>query len=167
VLAVLLAGGCGGGTTTVTVAGSPSPRGAATQTQATTAAGAVGVEAEPVTRTVSLETLQSPTGNIGCIVVRELARCDIRHRQWSVPARPSSCPNIVDYGQGLQVGRSGQGQFVCAGDTADEPRSARLAYGTASSIAGFTCASRRTGMTCTDPATGHGFFLSVQSYRAF
>jgi hypothetical protein len=158
--------GCGGGTTTVTVGSTPR---ATTQAHAGTSTGttATSAEAQAPTRTVSLETFQSPTGNIGCVVVTELARCDIRRREWSPPARPSSCPNIVDFGQGLQVGASGQGTFVCAGDTADEPHSPRLAYGTASRIVAYECVSRRTGMTCRNTETGHGFFISVQSYRAF
>jgi len=95
------------------------------------------------------------------------ARCDINHRDWSPPPHPSSCPPVVDFGQGLEVGGTGSGQFVCAGDTAMDPSAAELAYGSASVEGAFRCVSATTGMTCTNTATGHGFFISIQSYRMF
>ena len=160
--ALLVAGlgllaGCGGGTRTVIV-GTP-PRSAPTATVAPKAAAA-----QPA---VSLGAFQSPSGNIGCMIIGASARCDIVHRSWSAPARPSSCPPVVDFGQGLIVGRSGAARVVCAGDTARDPTSPRLPYGSASEVEGFACVSRRTGMTCTARTSGHGFFLSAQSYRLF
>jgi hypothetical protein len=65
-----------------------------------------------------LATFKSPSGNIGCMIVAGTARCDIRHRNWSPPPRPASCPHVVDYSQGLTVGASGPGRLVRAGDTA-------------------------------------------------
>jgi hypothetical protein len=162
-----MATGCGGGTKTVTVAGVPARTGQIGVHSETATASSTETAAQPPTRTVSLEAFQSPSGNIGCVVVSELARCDIAHRQWSAPARPATCPRIVDYGQGLEVGPSGPGRFVCAGDTAADPHSPRLPYGAASAVAGFVCVSASTGMTCSDLATHHGFFISVQSYKAF
>jgi uncharacterized protein DUF6636 len=101
------------------------------------------------------------------MIVGASARCDIVHRAWSPPPRPADCPTIVDFGQGLLVERSGNGRFVCAGDTARDPAAARLPYRTASQVEGFACVSASVGMTCTNRATGHGFFISVQSYRLF
>jgi hypothetical protein len=31
----------------------------------------------------------------------------------------------------------------------------------------YECVSRSTGMTCTNRTTGHGFQISIQSYRRF
>ena len=122
---------------------------------------------EPPTRFVHRPSFRSPTGNVGCILIGGLARCDIAKRDWSPPPHPASCPNQVDFGQGLEVGESGKGHFVCAGDTARDPSAARLPYGTASQVGSFICVSRPSGMTCTNRHNGHGFFISVQSYRAF
>jgi hypothetical protein len=166
--AMLLAvAGCGAGTRTVTQAGLPTT--AAPAPAGTTAAGAtapVGAGEAP-SRVVGLSSFQSPTGNIGCAIAGGLARCYIVSRSWRPPARPSSCPTEVDYGQGLEVGASGAGRLVCAGDTARNPASARLAYRTAAEAEGFVCVSRATGMTCTDRASGHGFELSRERYRVF
>lgn len=115
------------------------------------------VPTEPAGRTVHLGFFRSPSGNIGCVMAGGTARCDIRERTWSPPPRPSSCP--LDYGQGLIVGRSGPGRYVCAGDTALDPGAKPLAYDTASKVGSLTCVSRENGTRCTNPA-GHGFFMS-------
>jgi hypothetical protein len=151
-VAALAVAGCGGGTKTVTAERTVT-----------------GPKAQPTTqapaRSVSEANFQSPTGNIGCVLVAEVARCDIAKRSWSPPPRPSSCQ--LDYGQGLAVGRSGKATVVCAGDTARLQGSKKLAYGTQSQVGDFTCVSRRDGMTCTNRSTGHGFQISAESYKLF
>lgn len=107
----------------------------------------------------------TPTGNIGCFVyVDSGARCDIVNRQWSPPPRPADCP--LEYGQGLEVSGDGA-HFVCAGDTAIDPRSRRVRYGTSVQQVPYACEVETSGVTCTDSATGHGFFISSGSYRIF
>jgi hypothetical protein len=101
------------------------------------------------------------------MIVAGIARCDIKRRSWSPPARPASCPPEVDYGQGMEVGGSGAGTLVCAGDTTLDPTAPSLAYGSETVIGRFQCSSRRSGLTCTEVETGHGFFISIQSYRTF
>jgi hypothetical protein len=95
------------------------------------------------------------------------ARCDINQRSWSPPPRPSSCSTVVDFGQGLAVAPTGIARIVCAGDTTRDPRYPPLPYGTDSVRAGFICQSRTGGMTCRNVGSGHGFFISAQSYRLF
>lgn len=174
--AALLVAGCGGGGETTTViertvterapaeeappAESAGDRGDG----AASPAGAAGSEAP--SRVRRLPSFRSPTGNIGCMLAGGLARCDIGDRKWTAP-RPAGCPEQVDYGQGLEVGRSGPGAVVCAGDTARDPSAAVLAYGTAASAGPFVCVSRRDGITCSNARNGHGFFISAQRYRTF
>lgn len=193
VLAALVAGCGGGGTTTVvertvTVetggaasganAGAASDSGGASKGSGTkqTAAEEKSVEeksveekaeeaAEPK-RIVHLRTFRSPSGNIGCVMLGGGARCDIRKRDWSPPPRPATCPKEVGYGQGVEVSQRGEATFVCAGDTALDPSASSLAYGTASEVGGSECISRENGVTCVNQA-GHGFFLSIQSYQVF
>jgi hypothetical protein len=175
--AALTLAACGGGTKTVTVEQSPSNGSTATtsstgtspQAGTSTAGGtsAPGTPSEPPTRIVKLEIFQSPSGNIGCMLIAGIARCDIDRRKWSPPARPASCPNVVDFGQGLELGGSGPARFVCAGDTARDVTSAKLAYGSGSQVGSFICVSRPSGVTCTNRHNGHGFFISIQSYRIF
>jgi hypothetical protein len=124
-----------------------------------------GKDETPV-HVVALRTFSSPTGNIGCAMYEGGARCDIRKRQWRPPPHPASCSDEVDFGQGLQVPRAGRASFVCAGDTTLDPSAPPLQYGSASAIGSTECISRSAGITCTN-AAGHGFFISIQSYRLF
>ncbi len=106
---------------------------------------------------------RSPTGNIGCFIDARLgARCDIAQHSWATPPHPSWCHE--DYGQGLSLDRSGRASFVCAGDTALNI-GPRLAYGRSITAGVFTCRSARSGMTCRNRRTGHGFSLSRARYR--
>lgn len=108
---------------------------------------------------------ETPSGNIGCYVdTTGGARCDIAERDWRPPPRPASCE--LDYGQGISVNRSGRGHFLCAGDTALGAGPV-LAYGKSVSAGRYTCTSRRSGVTCRNGRSGHGFFISRASYRLF
>ena len=114
---------------------------------------------------------RTPTGNIGCVFSSGLSgdaaptvRCDIRSRLRPEPKRPASCP--LDYGDSLQVRRTGRPILVCHGDTAIDPHARVLAYGHLFRRDAITCVSRFSGLTCTN-ASGHGFFLSRQSWRVF
>jgi hypothetical protein len=121
---------------------------------------------EAPTAVVHLQSFRSPSGNIGCIMFEGGARCDIRKREWSPPPHPASCSEEVDFGQGLTVSHDGEASFVCAGDTALDPSATALDYGEASELGGTICMSRSEGITCANHA-GHGFFISIQSYKFF
>ena len=182
IVLVLALSGCGAGTKTVTVTTPTSPgttgsssggAGLPTTTTSTSSSGGAGVSTtastsatSAPTRTVSISTFSSPSGNIGCLIINGSARCDIRNRHWSPPPHPSSCPPVVDYGQGLIVDTRGNARFVCAGDTALNPSAPPLQYGVDTRVGGLTCASRSDGMTCTN-AYGHGFTIAIQGYRIF
>jgi hypothetical protein len=109
---------------------------------------------------------QTPSQNIGCYISRHDARCDIRERSWSPPPEPDRCRKIgLDYGQGIVVGAT-RAEFICAGDTSlGGP--ATLPYGSDARRGSFRCHSGQKGVTCSNAANGHGFFLSRQSYRIF
>jgi hypothetical protein len=170
VLAALVAG-CGGSSTTTVVRTItekvPVAKGDAnTAAAAQDAAEKQAEEEEKPSRIVHLKTFRSPSGNIGCALYEGGARCDIRKRDWSPPPRPAKCPKQTGYGQGVEVAHAGEASFVCAGDTALDPTSSSLSYGTASEVGGSECISRKNGVTCVNRA-GHGFFLSIQSYQIF
>jgi len=131
----------------------------------------VATAASAAADTSVIRAFRTPTGNIGCVFSSGLSgaaaptvRCDIRSRLRPEPKRPSSCP--LDYGDSLQVERTGGTILVCHGDTAIDPQSRVLAYGHQFRRDGITCVSRFSGLTCTN-ASGHGFFLSRQSWRVF
>jgi hypothetical protein len=183
---VALVAGCGGGGTTRVIertvtervpvkaprggqgkggSGSGSTETATVKEEAATKAAEEKEAAEPE-RVVHLRNFRTPSGNIGCVMYEGGARCDIRDRDWAPPARPASCSKQVDFGQGLAVSETGEATFVCAGDTALDPSSSSLAYGTASEVAGAECVSREDGVSCVNGA-GHGFFISKESYQVY
>lgn len=111
------------------------------------------------------QTFTTPSGNIGCAMDRQFARCDVWRHSWKAPPKPRGCR--LDWGQGMYVFTKGRGRFVCAGDTTINPRAAVLGYGRSRRAGRFTCTSRRSGMTCSHSGSGHGFTVSRTSYRAF
>ncbi len=157
--------GCGSDSNdTVTVQNTVTER-TVTEEQTTTATtGATATTPPGPVETFS--SFRSPTGNIGCVMGSGSVRCDLSERDWSPPPSPPGCN--LDYGQGAEVSTAGgHGHLVCAGDTALNPSAPALAYGRVTARGGLHCLSRETGMTCTDTATDHGFFISRQSYRLF
>lgn len=132
----LSAAACGGGgtTTVIVTAEEKGGTGAATEAEAEAGAeaapeprGAEEVEAGGVKAGGSeggakaagggLASFQSPSGNIGCYIGPEGARCDIAEREWSAP-RPADCPSQVDAGQGLEVGAAARPGVRTAGSPA-------------------------------------------------
>lgn len=114
---------------------------------------------------LALESFQSPSGNIGCVLSDGEARCDAAKHSWAAP-RPADCPAGSDAGQGLYVGAAGEAGVVCAGDTTLDDSAPVLAYGTAAEGGGTVCVSRRAGLTCTN-GDGHGFTIGAQAYKLF
>lgn len=114
-----------------------------------------------------LTSFSSPSGNIGCLIDRGAARCDIAERDWEPPPKPDDCD--LDYGQGVEVTAGGAADLVCAGDTAlnSTTSGAPLPYGESISAGLLRCESARSGITCRDIETGRGFALSRASYELF
>jgi len=128
-------------------------------------------------RAVPLPGVKTPSRNISCFWVPERPSprghllCDIRHAAYTgtLQQKCMSPPTQLDW-HGFELPARKVGQIVCAGglmyDARDKPAYVVLGYGKVWRHRGFTCASRVTGLTCTNRA-GHGLFLSRGSYRVF
>jgi len=118
-----------------------------------------------VTREISTTyDFQTPSKNIGCVIMSNSARCDIGTKSWKPPAKPADCE--LDWGNGVAVVAADQGAVVCAGDTVRGAKTI-LPYGEAVKVDNFVCESASSGVRCSNTATGHGFTLSRQSYTVF
>ena len=157
-----IAAGCGGDDEDSTVTDTVS---AETETTATEPA-ETSAATVPSGGAQGPDYFQTPSGNIGCYVGAEAARCDIRNRDWEPPPGDPAEKNCeLDYGQGIVVSET-HAEFVCAGDTAlGGPKT--LGYGQSSQRGRFVCESEPDGITCSHLDSGHGFFLSKESYRIF
>jgi hypothetical protein len=113
-----------------------------------------------------VQFFQTPSGNIGCVIFGQGARCDIRKHSWPTPPPPPSCMD-VDYGFGVEIGKRGRGDYVCAGDSVFSPNSPVLHYGDRITRKRFRCASKQKGMRCVNRRNQHGFFLSREDVRLF
>jgi hypothetical protein len=169
----LVAAGCGDDEGDETVTVTETGGGDSTSVEATTDATVAETDATgPIDRPppdkgkTGPKYFQTPSGNIGCYVSPDAARCDIRNRDWEPPpGDPVEKRCELDYGQGIVVGQD-HAEFVCAGDTSlGGPKT--LAYGQTSQRGRFVCESEPDGITCSQLDNGHGFFLSKQTYRIF
>jgi hypothetical protein len=110
----------------------------------------------------------TPSGNIRCFAADQnggFVECDITSGLNPEPDR-GNC----DLEQpGLSVGASGTARVSCRSDPTPagfDDQIPPLSYGDGWSGFGVVCASRVTGITCTNTA-GHGFFLSRESWKTF
>ena len=118
----------------------------------------------PSAVTVAEANFVSPSGNIGCYVDKDLARCDIVKKAWEPPPAPTDCE--LDWAGGISLYKAEEPAFTCAGDTVLGAKKT-LRYGSAVRAGDFTCGSERTAMRCENTTTGHGFALSVEKYDLF
>jgi len=123
-----------------------------------------------------LPGVRSPSGNISCFVVSGgsgMLLCSIAHADYSSTLqsrcmRPDS--SGVDW-HGFALRATGGGELNCTGGILYNsgkyrPAYATLPYGKSWHHGAFTCRSRVTGVTCST-ASGHGVFLSRESWRAW
>ena len=106
-------------------------------------------------------SFRTPSGAIGCRFSGTRPspglRCDIRSGLRPSPPKPSSC--AASWGFGFSLSNTGRSRVTCSRDTAIDPRALPLQYGTGWRRGGFVCASRVSGLRCTN-SSSHGFFLS-------
>ena len=110
------------------------------------------------------EQFRTPSGNIGCVYSDTSLRCDIRGGIPHPPPTPKNCN--LDWGGGYGLNATGRAWVMCAGDTAIDPHSPAIRYGTTWHRGAFTCTSQLAGLRCKN-ASAHGFFLSKDPAYTF
>jgi len=115
----------------------------------------------------STAPFKTPSGNIVCGYGGGSIGCGIK--TGLKPAPKNTCHDLDYSGKRMSVRTTGTAVIdLCAGDPGPfllEAKAPVLAYGSKWRGGGITCASRRSGLTCTN-RSGHGFFMSrTRSYR--
>ena len=111
---------------------------------------------------------QSPSTNIHCNIVKvrggNSARCDIDEHSFTSPPKPATCH--FDWGSFVKVRK--RAYWACVSDPATgSPDVPILHYGHSRTVGHVRCTSRRSGMTCTNLKTRHGFKLSRAAVTFF
>ncbi len=115
------------------------------------------------------QEFQTPSGNIACAFFAQepdgalSLRCDIGDVATLDP-RPADCD--LDWGHAFGLGRQGQGERLCAGDTISNPSAPILHYGSRIESQGLSCTIAPEGVTCRNKAGG-GFSLSRAMQTTF
>ena len=94
---------------------------------------------------------QTPSKGIACMYPAPQLRCDM----------------LFLNDRAAIVGRHGKGRIVRITDTVADPKAKVLAYGRSLRLGPYTCTSRRTGLTCRNRATKHGFAISRERRKVF
>jgi uncharacterized protein DUF6636 len=120
-----------------------------------------------------LPGFHSPTGNIKCYYnphglsargFTPIVRCGLEHADYA-PQLQHRC-SAGDW-HGFELAPAGRPLLYCPGGASgDRVAYTTLAYGESWERGPFTCTSRITGVTCRN-RTGHGLFISRQSYRVW
>lgn len=110
--------------------------------------------------------IRTPSGDIAC-EFRHLPpvglRCDVNGGVKPIPPKPRSCE--FEWGPGFEMGRTARARIVCGSDSVNLAPQTTLNYGATWRRPGFSCTSRRSGLTCRNMSR-HGFVLSrVRSSR--
>ena len=110
------------------------------------------------------EAFQLPSGNIHCMAFERTLRCDVLAFSYRRPPRPRDCD--LDYGDSVELGPRGPAQYVCHGDTVQDPKSPVLGYRRAWQGPGLSCTATQAGLRCVN-AEGRGFEMSRARLRLF
>jgi hypothetical protein len=119
---------------------------------------------------------ETPSTNIVCgfyvgTAYPQVLECGVASGLVPPAPKPSGggCNVVGPVTNRVRLGATGRTYGFCAGDAgvlAEQGRAPALAYGRSWSGGAFRCSSTTTGLTCRN-RSGHGFFLSRQSWRSF
>jgi hypothetical protein len=105
-----------------------------------------------------------PSKNIACAYTTGFGppflRCDIYSGLRPKPSR--RCTEGA--WDAVSMTRTGKARPQCISDSVYNNKAPVLNYGQTWKYGGFKCKSKTTGLTCTSITSGHGFFLSRQSW---
>jgi hypothetical protein len=122
-----------------------------------------------------LPALATPSGNISCFVTpapRATLHCSLKHADYAHFMRTVKCgpPVGLDWA-GFGLGAFRKAHVECSGGilynpSTQKPRYVTVPYGRTWHAGPFDCHSLVSGLGCSSH-TGHGFFISRQTWRVW
>jgi hypothetical protein len=118
---------------------------------------------------------ETPSKNIVCVYISALGQqaalqCGVGSGLHPPAPKPVPACTVTDPASNrVELDSTGKTHGFCSGDIgvlAELGRAPVLAYGSSWRHGGFVCISRTSGLECRN-GSGHGFFLSRQSWHAF
>jgi hypothetical protein len=110
----------------------------------------------PAAAGAKVSYFRTPSHNIVCIYASS-----------GGPGAYVRCDLLSSNDTAFIVRRHRRGRRIHVTDSANDPRSKTLAYGSSRHLGPFTCTSRTSGLTCRNRRNGHGFFVSRAEQRTF
>src|SRR5450759_1390263 len=155
---------------------SPGPSGTAALEEGVSSPTIPATAAKPPAGALTLTEFAAPSRNIVCRIMPDSATCTIASFAYPTPpatsaSASSSTPTSSSSPTACSGGTVGH-LFVVTKDGVQIPclpgrppavapaGATVLAYGTATSVNGFTCSSDPSGILCRHDASGHGFTLA-------
>jgi hypothetical protein len=122
-----------------------------------------------------LPALRTPSGNISCFVTpapHATLHCSLKHADYAHFMQTVKCgpPIALDW-VGFALGAFRKARVECSGGilynpSTQKPRYLTVPYGRTWHAGPFDCHSQVTGLGCSSH-TGHGFFVSRQTWRVW
>jgi hypothetical protein len=97
------------------------------------------------------QRFQTPSKRIACAYPGPELRCDM----------------LFLNDRAAVLGRHGRARIVKVTDTVADPKAKVLRYGSSLRIGPYRCTSRRTGLTCRNRRSGHGFTISRERRKVW
>lgn len=131
----------------------------------------IALAAAPAGAATTLPGFHSPSGNIRCLLLAGRPAnllCTIGQAVYTKQLQNQCIARASLDWHGFMLPAARKGTPDCSGGIlyTQKPSYVNLPYGTSWRRAGFTCDSRRTGVTCRN-TKGHGLFLARESWRAW
>lgn len=127
-------------------------------------AAAVAAVAVPAIAHADSKYFKSPSGNITCVLNKNLVECDISEYTYTPPP-PPECAQHITWGNRFTLSPGKPGAIECHGDTTQMAGEPTLDYGQTITAGTLTCTSEQSGVKCSDTGSGHYFRVSRDSYQ--
>ena len=131
-------------------------------TAAAVAIGLVALAVPAGAQSTKFVYFRIPSKNIACAYTKGFGPTSLRCDIYSGLKPKRKCTE-GDWGA-IYMTLKGKARPICISDSVYNNKARVLQYGQTWHYGGFTCKSKRIGLTCSNRYR-HGFFLSRQSYR--